>query len=98
MTASNLALVFKASARASRCGWRNSDLCFGPLMGYSDSLGHVQCPDHATVQGIPAYCPALFFFVYTLFLYTSLRDRRPQPHAANWRLPPTRLELTMLPV
>jgi hypothetical protein len=32
MTASNLALIFKASACASRCGWRISDLCFGPLM------------------------------------------------------------------
>jgi hypothetical protein len=33
------------------------------------------------------------------YLHTALRriipSRRPQPHAANWRLPPTRLELTI---
>lgn len=73
-----------------------SDLCSG-RSGPPESLVRVRSPWPKPLstfeQGRPASSPALHFWHAPC---TSLPPRRrPQLHAANWRLPPTRLEPTM---
>lgn len=83
------------SVCASRCGRRKSDLCSG-RRGLPESLGLVLSPrptPPSNLAGVPACCTALLFL--RIPCPSPLRDRRPQPHAANWRLPHMRLELTM---
>jgi hypothetical protein len=60
-------------------------------------LGLVQSPrptPPSNAAGVPACCTALLFLCIPCSSPLR-RDTRPQPHAAHWRLPPMRLELTM---
>jgi hypothetical protein len=91
---------FAASVCASRYGRRISDLWSGR------SVRGPLPPESLVEFEVPGRTPPSTLCrgrLHTALRYASsvhpahlpLRERRPQPHAANWRLPPTRLELTM---
>jgi hypothetical protein len=81
-----------ASACASCCGRRKSDLC----SGLPESLVQFKVPGprlHSVLQGWPACCTALLPLCIPCYSPPP-RQTAPAP-CSYWRLPPMRLELTM---